>query len=142
MDETILARADALMQRRRTTPGETDEVPVLTAVAVPCDDFPVLTEAVPAHAGAATGVAPTPDARPASIPATPPQPPDSQLPEPTVIVAPVAAADPALLLTSLTDELARRVEARLATEVPRLITATLHELLSERGITITRNRQT
>jgi hypothetical protein len=137
MDETILARADALMQRRRATPGETDEVPVLTAVAVPGDDFPVLTEAVPASAGAVAGVAPEPEA----VSATPPHLPDSQLPEPTVIVESIAAADPALLLASLTDELARRVEARLAMEVPKLIKATLHEILSERGITIAGNRQ-
>jgi hypothetical protein len=138
MDETILARADALMQRRRTTPGETDEVPVLTAVVVSGDDFPVLTEAVPANTGAVVGFAPEPEAGSA----TPSQLPDSQIPEASVIVGPVTAADPALLLTSLTDELARRVEARLAAEVPRLITATLHELLSERGISIPGNRQT
>jgi hypothetical protein len=142
MDETILARADALMQRRRTTPGESDEVPVLTAVAVPGDDFPVLTEAVPANSGAVVGFAPEPEAGPTRLAAMPPHQPDSQIPEASVIVAPVTAADPALLLTSLTDELARRVEARLAAEVPRLITATLHELLSERGISIPGNRQT
>lgn len=41
----VLARADALMQRRRqNAAGEFEDVPVLTDVVPPDDDIPVVTE--------------------------------------------------------------------------------------------------
>lgn len=46
MPNPILARADALMQRRRQ-PGEAEEVPILTDAISEDDDLPVLLDAEP-----------------------------------------------------------------------------------------------
>lgn len=56
MPSPILARADALMQRRSPAGGERDDVPVLTEALEPApaagDDIPVLCDAEPAaHSG-------------------------------------------------------------------------------------------
>ncbi len=54
MSSNILARADALMQRRRQSNGDADDVPVLTDAIDPESDIPVLLDAEPgakSHAG-------------------------------------------------------------------------------------------
>jgi hypothetical protein len=48
MSSNILARADALMQRRRQSGGDADDVPVLTDAIDPDSDIPVLLDAEPA----------------------------------------------------------------------------------------------
>ena len=47
MPSPIIARADALMHRRRQTDSEFDDVPVLTDSVDEFDDIPVLTEVEP-----------------------------------------------------------------------------------------------
>lgn len=98
MPSPILARADALMQRRRQ--GQTG----------PLDDVPVLTDTVELD-----------DA-------------------PPVLVAPVGTPPPALarrplepgMLDIVALELASRIEARIATELPALIDACVRDFLAER----------
>lgn len=112
MPSPILARADALMQRRRQGGGELDEIPVLTDTVDNDDDIPVLLDA--------------------EIPA-----PVVELeaePEPAGEVAKEALPPPAFdtaVRDALAHELARRVEQRLVAELPRLIESTLRDFLAE-----------
>ncbi|KXB32207.1 hypothetical protein AT959_03890 [Dechloromonas denitrificans] len=112
MPSPILARADALMQRRRQGGGELDEIPVLTDTVDNDDDIPVLLDA--------------------EIPA-PVVEPEAE-PEPAGEVAEEALPPPAFdtaARDALAHELARRVEQRLAAELPRLIESTLRDFLAE-----------
>jgi len=127
----ILARADALMHRKRQN-DEFDDVPVLTD-AIDDDDVPVLLDAEDTPPGEVAlpeewpeeAAAPTVDDSPAEpfIVAT----------EPTE-AAPLEAASPALdpgLRDLLVHELARRVEQRLSAELPRIIESTVRDFLAE-----------
>lgn len=100
---SVVARADALMQRRRTQTGSQTpglELPVLTeAVAESSEDLPVLTEIE----------APAPP-----VQAAPP--------------LPTALLDPAQL-DELAKELTRRVHDRLTAELPCLVEASLQSIL-------------
>lgn len=115
MPSPILARADALMQRRRQGGGELDEIPVLTDTVDNDDDIPVLLDA--------------------EIPA-PVVEPEAE-PEPAGEVAEEALPPPAFdtaARDALAHELARRVEQRLAAELPRLIESTLCDFLAEQAM--------
>ena len=114
MPSPILARADALMQRRRQGGGELDEIPVLTDAVDNDDDIPVLLDA--------------------ETPAPVVEPEAEVAPEPVVDVVEEAHRLPAFdaaLRDALAHELARRVEQRLAAELPRLIESTLRDFLAE-----------
>ena len=123
MPSPILARADALMQRRRQTLADGEDVPVLTDSVKgngieTDDDVPVLfdtetpvqrvKEEVPFKSG------------------TPPE---------TVVPTEVPLSQPPALETAVRDiiahELARRVEQRLAEELPRIIESTVRDFLAE-----------
>ena len=129
MPSPILARADALMQRRRQSSGEIDDIPVLTdSVALPDDDIPVLTDFAPpdeAPLPQLVAVDETPLVSPDFSPPAPDLSDDSPVPP-----APRVEALPEQLLT----ELARRVEQRLTAELPRLIESTLRDLLAEKAM--------
>ena len=129
MPSPILARADALMQRRRQSSGEIDDIPVLTdSVALPDDDIPVLTDCAPpdeAPSPELVAVDETPLVTPDFSPRASDLPDDSPVPP-----APRVEALPEQLLT----ELARRVEQRLTAELPRLIESTLRDLLAEKAM--------
>ena len=123
MPSPILARADALMQRRRQSPGETDDIPVLTdSIASPDDDIPLLTDF---------------------------EPPCAEMPPNTNVAANVLLAEettarqpqelqpaiaPKTIPEELLTELARRVEQRLIAEIPRLVASTLRDLLAEKAM--------
>jgi len=99
---SVVARADALMQRRRAQQApEVDDVPVLTeALALPEeDDIPVLTAVEAA--------------------APPPAP-----------AAPAAAILDAEALDKLAQELTRTITARLNAELPHLVHIALQETLA------------
>ncbi len=159
MPNPIIARADALMQRRRQPGSETDDVPVLTD-AVDDEDIPVLFnvdlphfEAThPAHdeplptleisfaepppeaaeASAAT-VSPT-EAPPPAFEAYPlAEPAEPAEPEP--VPATVSPATEVALREALIREVAQRIERRLAAELPQLIATTLAEILAEQAST-------
>ncbi len=113
MPSPILARADALMQRRRSaTLDADDDVPVLTDSIQEEEDFPVLLDIE-----------------------TPPE-----VFEPIAEIAPIVeiaeepTAHPLLdagMRDILAHELARRVEQRLAAELPRIIESTVRDFLAE-----------
>lgn len=136
MPSPILARADALMHRKRQTEAEFDDVPILTDSIDDEDDIPVLVDEAPfvteadpfpatlsqpaaalAAAGASTLEEPVlgaSDAQPAQTETHhTPGPVDTELRE------------------QLACELARRVEQRLAAELPRIIEATVRDFLAE-----------
>jgi len=113
----IIARADALMQKRRQNLAGADEVPVLID-ALDDEDIPILL------------LVDTP--APAPEPATPEQIDDAPLPAaeaaPEVIAAPTPDADQD---EHLVRELSRRIEARLSAELPAIIAATVRDFLAE-----------
>ena len=123
MPSTIIARADALMQRRRQNGGETDEFPVLTDAIEPIDsepddDVPVLLDIDP----------------------------NAQLPEPGPIDQPPSPSGLSVVdmptfdtgqLDILAHELARRVEQRLVAEMPRIIESTVRDFLAEQEMIAT-----
>lgn len=130
MPSPILARADALMQRRRQNSAESDEIPVLTD-ALDDDDIPILLIAEPPPAIPEATVEVLAEPRPAipeatiGVPAEP-QPasaPPAELPLPPAIDT--AQRD------ALIRELAHRVEQRLLAELPRLIESTVCDFLAE-----------
>lgn len=122
MPSPILARADALMQRRLHGHAATDDVPTLTD-AICTDGIPLLldaeTEPAPPIAKETEISAITPDQ--AASPA-----------EPLQDTPPLIAGD---LRDDLARELARRVEQRILAELPRIIESTLHDFLAEQDIT-------
>lgn len=118
----ILARADALMHRVRQNNGEIDDLPILTdAVVLPPpeadDDIPVLLDVE--HFAALAE--PEPATEPGEEPAAP---------DDITETAALPAFD-AGLRDIIAHELARRVEQRLATELPRIIEATVRDYLAE-----------
>ena len=118
MPSPIIARADALMHRRRQTDSELDDVPVLTDSVDEFDDIPVLTE-----------VEPMPEME--------------AVPEPVeVAVEPVAAtplkitpeASPTIdagLRDELIRELTGRIEDRIKAALPEIISSTVKDFLAE-----------
>mgnify|MGYP003593018904 CR=1 FL=1 len=108
MSKSVLARADALMQRRRQSSAESDDVPVLVDAIDPDLDIPVLVDA--------------------ELPPPPPEP----TPEPES--APAPEKDFALddeTLDMIAHEIARRVHERLAAELPTIVADAVRELLAE-----------
>lgn len=141
MPSPILARADALMQRRRQN-AEVDDVPVLTdAVDINApetdDDVPVLFDIEP--------IAPLSNTADAFLPVDEtahPELPEILIEEPPLPeLIEVVATDPApaasLPATAVSEEIAReiarRVEQRLAAELPRIIEATVRDFLAEQA---------
>ena len=111
MTSPILARADALMHRRRPGSQEPDDIPVLTDAVVAASEIPLLLDEAP-------------DQPPAT--------------EPTA-AAPEIAADADTvpddtLFDELAGELVKRVHARLAAELPTIVDDSLRELLADPDI--------
>lgn len=141
MPSPILARADALMQRRRQN-AEIDDVPVLTDAVdfeIPDidDDVPLLLDIEPiaplsviTEAAAPTLAAAQPE-NPHFLIEEPP------LPELIENAAPYQAPGdsvPAAVFTEeIAREIARRVEQRLAAELPQLIEDTVRDFLAEQA---------
>ena len=118
MPSPILARADALMQRRRQA-NEFDGVPVLTDAIDDEDDIPVLIDAeVPMQLV---------ESHTDSIMESPVES-NQAIPEPTVLNN--AVFDTAMRET-LAHELAHRVQQRITAELPRIIESTLRDFLAE-----------
>lgn len=153
MPSPILARADALMHRKRQPEAELDDVPVLID-ALDDDDIPVLLDELTPKTGQETRLAaelPVFEAEAEAAPlagfeiapvlempeAIPDLPPSSW---PTEALTTHEAPEPpprlinADLREQLASELARRVEQRLAAELPRLIESTLRDFLAEQAM--------
>lgn len=119
MPSPILARADALMQRRMHNQPAHDDVPTLTE-AIGDDGIPLLLDA---DALPQTEM-PAPEAPPAAAP-----PPATE--DEWVKTVRLDTSINEILAT----ELARRVEQRIAAELPRIVAATLEEFLAEQRAT-------
>ena len=124
MPSPILARADALMQRRRQQAAEGDDVPVLTDAVDPDDDLPVLLD---------IELEACPEIEKCELSTV-----DRDIsPEMTTEVpAPPSEAGSAHRLDTgirdiLAHELARRIEQRIVAELPRLIESTVKDYLAE-----------
>jgi hypothetical protein len=126
MPSPILARADALMQRRRQTLAEGEDVPLLTDAIDPEEDIPVLVD-IEEPATTTTNIADSPSTPPATAPvaASPAN------PEPATLAATATVSPPDI--TALSDELARRVTARLHAELPGIVAEVVRELLAEQA---------
>lgn len=121
MPSPIIARADALMQKRRQNLAGADEVPVLID-ALDDEDIPILLLVdTPAPAAEPAESADTPNQLDDATPPTPEA-------APKVIAAPAPDAD---LDEHLVRELSRRIEARLSAELPAIIAATVRDFLAE-----------
>lgn len=121
MPSPIIARADALMQKRRQNLAGADEVPVLID-ALDDEDIPILLLVdTPAPAAEPGESADTPNQLDDATPPTPEA-------APEVIAAPAPDAD---LDEHLVRELSRRIEARLSAELPAIIAATVRDFLAE-----------
>ena len=151
MPNPIIARADALMQRRRQNGSEADDVPVLTD-AVDDEDIPVLFNVDLPHFEATHPTLdeplptleisfdePATEAEEVSAVTEPP----SEAPPPAFDAYPLAELEPApataspatdvALREALIREVAQRIERRLAAELPQLIADTLAEILAEQA---------
>lgn len=118
MPSPIIARADALMHRRRQSDSEQDDIPVLTDSIDPFEDIPVLTD-----------IEPLPENAP---------PPDTiiEISEPVVEESADVVPDDTLgedqtERERLIDELAGRIEARIKVVLPEIISSTIREFLAE-----------
>jgi hypothetical protein len=112
MASPILARADALMNRRRQSTGDSEEVPLLTDAIGADDDIPVLLDV--------ETPAPVTKALPEVEPITEP-----------VVTGLVFEGE---MLDIVAHELARRVHERLAAELPGIIETTIRDFLAEPDI--------
>ncbi|NTV70644.1 MAG: hypothetical protein HGA71_10905 [Azonexaceae bacterium] len=118
MPSPIIARADALMQRRRQSDNEFDDIPILTDAIDQIDDIPVLTEIEPVLKTEdypeliETAVEPLADTH------------QEVLPE-----------DPSSIDSDLRDELIQdltsRIESRIKAVLPEIISTTIREFLAE-----------
>jgi len=142
MPSPILARADALMQRRRQH-ADNDDVPVLTdAVELTPpdsdDDIPLLLDVEPAEP-----LHTQPDTTGSDAASLPPEPAalfvaETPLAEPVETAVPCVDANSQPVAAATEDivrEIARRVEQRLATELPKIIEATVCDFLAEQAAT-------
>lgn len=132
MPSPILARADALMHRKRQTDSDFDDLPVLTD-AIDDDDIPLLLDAEVAPTTDIAATEEWPEEIAAAIaPETAAETPGAVAPAEEA--APSAAPSPTLdpgLRNLLVHELARRVEQRLSAELPRIIESTVRDFLAE-----------
>lgn len=119
MANTILARADALMNRRHQS-ADPDDVPILTDT-VEEGDIPVLHEAE-------TPLEPLPTSAPLLAEAS-----DEAFGEvsPAIESPPPASTAEMALHDRLISELTRRIEQRLIAELPKLIETTVRDVLAE-----------
>ncbi len=120
MPSPIIARADALMHRKRQSNGELDDAPVLTDVVDEDDGIPLLTlidtETDTPEAGLSI---PLTDA------AAPPASQSLEMPPPPT--------DPAWR-DQLVRELAGRIEVRLKAALPQIIESTVKDFLAEQDM--------
>jgi len=134
MSSPILARADALMQRRRQNSPEPDDVPLLTDAISPEDEIPLLVDVETPAPQVETALAVEVEADVEAL-AEPTAEVETAAPaEPTPQPAPEPAPGLALegeILDIIAHELARRVQERLAAELPTIVESTIREFLAE-----------
>jgi len=120
----IIARADALMHRKRQNSSELNDVPILSDAIIDDDDIPLLTD---------IDAAVEPELQDAAVieaEASAHEIDESEQPE-TIVAPPII--DPALR-DQLVHELASRIEERLRTALPQIISSTVDDFLAEQEI--------
>ena len=128
MPSPILARADALMHRKRQSETDFDDVPVLTDAIDDDDDIPLLVEIDDEQQGSVQQSEPPP--RQAGI--EPETNDEVSIELPLADVPPLSARPlDADLREQLAGELAHRIEQRITAELPRLIESALRDFLAE-----------
>ena len=135
MPSPIIARADALMHRRRQTDSEFDDVPVLTDSVDEFDDIPVLTEVEPLPEAEVSSVtcSVASSSRGSEIISEPLEELATEhVTELTCLAAPETPAtlDP-ILRDELVRELAGRIEERIKAALPEIISSTLRDFLAD-----------
>ena len=116
MPSPILARADALMQRRHQNNAEQNDLPILTDAIDEDDDLPVLNDI--AIEAAPTTVETTAEDSVQTVSS-----PDSIFHPSPNSESPISAS-----------ELARQVEQRILAQLPQLIDSAIKDLMAERKI--------
>jgi len=119
---TILARADALMQRKRHTNPEGEDIPVLTDAVLEDEELPVLLDAISPEVTEANDRAGLDAGTPAA-----------ESSETRSGEAAIGASIDIATRELIVREIARRVEERLAAELPRIIAGAVSEFLAGHG---------
>lgn len=126
MPSPIIARADALMHRRRQSDQEFDDIPVLTDSVDDLDDIPVLTEVETALEMALSQIE---DTEPPVAPAEPVAPPETLL-----LDAPAPPMDDPMRREQLIQELSSRIEERIKAALPEIIQSTVKDFLADQDM--------
>lgn len=128
MPSPILARADALMHRKRQSNADFDDVPVLTDAIDDDDDIPLLLEIDEQQQESVLQPAPLETQSDIAPQAND----DVSIELPLADIPPLAARPlDSELREQLAGELARRIEQRITAELPRLIDSALRDFLAE-----------
>ncbi len=128
MPSPILARADALMHRKRQSNTDFDDVPVLTDAIDDDDDIPLLLEIDEQQQESVLQPAPLETQSDIAPQAND----DVSIELPLADIPPLAARPlDSELREQLAGELARRIEQRITAELPRLIDSALRDFLAE-----------
>ena len=128
MPSPILARADALMHRKRQSDTDFDDVPVLTDAIDDDDDIPLLLEIDEQQQESVLQPAPLETQSDIAPQAND----DVSIELPLADIPPLAARPlDSELREQLAGELARRIEQRITAELPRLIESALRDFLAE-----------
>ena len=128
MPSPILARADALMHRKRQSDTDFDDVTVLTDAIDDDDDIPLLLEIDEQQQESVLQPAPLETQSDIAPQAND----DVSIELPLADIPPLAARPlDSELREQLAGELARRIEQRITAELPRLIDSALRDFLAE-----------
>lgn len=128
MPSPILARADALMHRKRQSDTDFDDVPVLTDAIDDDDEIPLLLEIDEQQQESVLQPAPLETQSDIAPQAND----DVSIELPLADIPPLAARPlDSELREQLAGELARRIEQRITAELPRLIDSALRDFLAE-----------
>ena len=128
MPSPILARADALMHRKRQSDNDFDDVPVLTDAIDDDDDIPLLLEIDEQQQESVLQPAPLETQSDIAPQAND----DVSIELPLADIPPLAARPlDSELREQLAGELARRIEQRITAELPRHIDSALRDFLAE-----------
>ena len=128
MPSPILARADALMHRKRQSDTDFDDVPVLTDAIDDDDDIPLLLEIDEQQQESVLQPAPLETQSDIAPQAND----DVSIELPLADIPPLAARPlDSELREQLAGELARRIEQRITAELPRIIDSALRDFLAE-----------
>ena len=135
MPSQIIARADALMHRRRQSDQDFDDIPVLTDSIDDFDDIPVLTEVESALENALSQLEDSMVTVEATEAVEAVESVEAEEPLETVLQAlpTTPAIDPAIR-DQLVHELTCRIEERIKAALPEIISSTVRDFLADQDM--------